>query len=81
MVKIFPAAQLGGPPYLSAILEPLGRPRLVPTGGISTGNARAFLDAGAAAVGVGGAVFGAAARNGDFDKVLSLAIAFVRSVQ
>ena len=81
MVKLFPASQLGGPPYVSAILGPLGRPPLVPTGGISTANARGFLDAGAAAVGVGGTVFGAAARDGDFEEVSLLARAFVRSIQ
>ena len=81
MVKLFPASQLGGPSYVSAILGPLGRPPLVPTGGISTANARGFLDAGAVAVGVGGAVFGAAARDGDFEELSLLASAFVRSIQ
>ncbi len=57
LVKLFPAAPLGGPAYVSAILAPLGRPRLVPTGGVGPGNAAAFLDAGAAALGVGGAIF------------------------
>ena len=52
-VKLFPAVHLGGPAYVAAIRGPLGNPRLVPTGGISAQNGRAFLDAGAVALGVG----------------------------
>ena len=53
MVKIFPA-RAGGPGYIKDILAPLPFLRLVPTGGISAENARAFIDAGATAVGIGG---------------------------
>lgn len=55
LVKLFPAS-LGGPGYLRDILAPLGDLRVVPTGGIDAGNARAFLDAGARAVGAGGSL-------------------------
>ncbi|HWQ12331.1 MAG TPA: bifunctional 4-hydroxy-2-oxoglutarate aldolase/2-dehydro-3-deoxy-phosphogluconate aldolase [Roseiflexaceae bacterium] len=53
MVKIFPARAFG-PQYIRDILAPLPFLRLVPTGGVSAENARAYLQAGAAAVGIGG---------------------------
>ena len=54
MVKVFPAAQLGGPEYLKALRGPLPQILLVPTGGVNLQNAGAFIKAGAAALGVGG---------------------------
>ncbi len=54
MVKVFPAAQLGGPEYLKAIRGPLPQILLIPTGGVNLQNAGAFIKAGATALGVGG---------------------------
>jgi 2-dehydro-3-deoxyphosphogluconate aldolase/(4S)-4-hydroxy-2-oxoglutarate aldolase len=54
MVKVFPAAQLGGPEYIKALRGPLPQILLVPTGGVNLQNAGAFIKAGAAALGVGG---------------------------
>lgn len=54
LVKVFPATQLGGPEYLCAIRAVQPALRLVPTGGIGLPDVPAYLDAGAAAVGVGG---------------------------
>jgi 2-dehydro-3-deoxyphosphogluconate aldolase/(4S)-4-hydroxy-2-oxoglutarate aldolase len=54
MVKVFPAAQVGGPEYLKAIRSPLPQILLVPTGGVNLQNAGAFIKAGATALGVGG---------------------------
>jgi 2-dehydro-3-deoxyphosphogluconate aldolase/(4S)-4-hydroxy-2-oxoglutarate aldolase len=54
MVKVFPAAQLGGPEYIKAIRGPLPQILLVPTGGINLQNTGAFIRAGVAALGVGG---------------------------
>jgi len=53
-VKVFPAAQLGGPEYIKAIRGPLPQILLVPTGGVNIQNAGAFIKAGATALGVGG---------------------------
>lgn len=53
VVKLFPARQ-GSPAYLKDVLAPLPFLRVVPTGGIDNTNARAWIDAGAIAVGVGG---------------------------
>ena len=52
-VKVFPAS-VHGPGYLRAVGGPLGHIPLIPTGGITAENAREFILAGAAAVGVGG---------------------------
>ena len=60
-VKVFPADQLGGPPYLKALQAPLRGIPLLPTGGIDASNAADYLDSGAIAVGVGALVFPASA--------------------
>ena len=52
LVKLFPA-RLGGPHYLRDLLAPLADVPLLVTGGVDATNARAFLAAGAVAVGVG----------------------------
>lgn len=81
-VKVFPARELGGPAYLAAIREPLGTPALIPTGGVGPGDARAYLEAGAIAVGIGGSVFPASAlAAGDAATVGSLAADLVRMLR
>jgi 2-dehydro-3-deoxyphosphogluconate aldolase / (4S)-4-hydroxy-2-oxoglutarate aldolase len=52
IVKIFPAST-GGPPHIAALHAVLPQLRLCPTGGIRPDNAREFLAAGAALVGIG----------------------------
>lgn len=56
MVKVFPATSLG-PGYIKEVLAPLNGIRLMPTGGVSTGNFREFLRAGAAGLGMGSQLF------------------------
>jgi 2-dehydro-3-deoxyphosphogluconate aldolase/(4S)-4-hydroxy-2-oxoglutarate aldolase len=81
-VKVFPAAELGGPAFIRAVRAPLGSPPLIPTGGVDAGNAAAYLEAGARAVGVGGSVFSASAMAaGDVARVGSLAAALVEAVR
>lgn len=63
-VKLFPAS-IGGPSYLAAIRGPLPDVPLVPTGGIDVANARAYLDAGAKALGIGSPLQGNVAIDGD----------------
>lgn len=55
MVKLFPGG-LGGPRYVRDLLAPLRDVPLLVTGGVDATNARAFLKAGAVAVGVGSAL-------------------------
>jgi len=52
--KAFPASVLT-PAWFTALRAPFPRVRFVATGGVDAGNARAFLDAGASAVSLGGA--------------------------
>jgi 2-dehydro-3-deoxyphosphogluconate aldolase/(4S)-4-hydroxy-2-oxoglutarate aldolase len=55
LIKLFPAARLG-PDYVRDLLAPFPYARLIPTGGITAQNARAFCDAGAVAIAVGTAL-------------------------
>jgi 2-dehydro-3-deoxyphosphogluconate aldolase/(4S)-4-hydroxy-2-oxoglutarate aldolase len=80
LVKLFPAS-LGGPRYIKDVLAPLPFLKLVPTGGISAENARDYLAAGAAAVGMGGALINAKAiAAGEFDKLTAAAREAVAAV-
>lgn len=51
-VKIFPATQLGAQ-FVKDVLAPLHQIKLLPTGGVSLENIRAFFSAGAVGVGMG----------------------------
>jgi 2-dehydro-3-deoxyphosphogluconate aldolase/(4S)-4-hydroxy-2-oxoglutarate aldolase len=53
LVKVFPVSAVG-PGYIKDLRGPLAHVPLVPTGGVSLQNVAAFIQAGAAAVGVGG---------------------------
>ena len=53
-VKLFPASSLG-PQHVRELRGPLPEIQLVPTGGIDASSANAYLEAGAAAVGIGSA--------------------------
>jgi 2-dehydro-3-deoxyphosphogluconate aldolase/(4S)-4-hydroxy-2-oxoglutarate aldolase len=55
-VKVFPCGTVGGAAYLKAIRGPLPQIPLVPTGGVSLETAGPMLEAGAYALGVGGAI-------------------------
>ena len=69
MVKLFPASILGTD-YLKAVRAPLNHIPLLATGGISEKNARAFLEAGAAGLGVGGNLASASViREGRFEEL------------
>jgi 2-dehydro-3-deoxyphosphogluconate aldolase/(4S)-4-hydroxy-2-oxoglutarate aldolase len=52
LVKLFPG-RVVGPDYVRDVREPIGDVPLLVTGGVDASNARAFLDAGAVAVGAG----------------------------
>jgi 2-dehydro-3-deoxyphosphogluconate aldolase/(4S)-4-hydroxy-2-oxoglutarate aldolase len=55
LVKVFPSTSLG-PGYIKDVRGPMPQVRLVPTGGVCVENVGAFIEAGATAVGVGGAL-------------------------
>ena len=54
-VKLFPASSLG-PAHVRELRGPLPEVETIATGGVDAGNSRAFLDAGAVAVGIGSAL-------------------------
>jgi 2-dehydro-3-deoxyphosphogluconate aldolase / (4S)-4-hydroxy-2-oxoglutarate aldolase len=79
-MKLFPAEPLG-PAYLKQMLGPFPDVRLVPTGGIGTTNAAAYLSAGAVAVGAGSSVANPAwAREGRYELFERAAADFLRSL-
>jgi 2-dehydro-3-deoxyphosphogluconate aldolase/(4S)-4-hydroxy-2-oxoglutarate aldolase len=80
-VKVFPAAEAGGPSYIAAVRAPLPHIPLVPTGGVTPDDAAAYLDAGALAVGLGGSLIGDAGSGGDLDGLRRRAEALVVSLE
>lgn len=76
LVKLFPAKMLG-PEYVKEVLAPLDNARLVPTGGVTPDNVKAYFDAGAAAVAVGGGIVNNALVDaGDFAAITKRARSF-----
>ena len=59
IVKLFPAAQLGGPDFIKAIKAPCPWTRIMPTGGVTTDkdNLKSWFDAGVDCVGIGSNLF------------------------
>lgn len=81
VLKMFPASTVG-PGHVGALRGPLGDIDVIPTGGVSADDVGAFFDAGAAAVGAGGAILDAEAiADGDMDRVRETAAAFVDAVE
>lgn len=80
IVKVFPA-DIGGPAHLKALHGPLPQIRLMPTGGVNLDTLGSFVSAGACAVGLGSAlVEKQAAMQGDFERIRSLAEAYVTAM-
>jgi len=74
-VKLFPAS-VAGPAYLTALRQPMPDVPFVPVGGVGLDEARAYLAAGAVAVGVGSPLVGDAASGGDLGALRRRAAAF-----
>jgi 2-dehydro-3-deoxyphosphogluconate aldolase / (4S)-4-hydroxy-2-oxoglutarate aldolase len=73
VVKLFPA-RVATPGYLADLAAPLPDVRLMPTGGIDADSARAYLDAGAFAVGIGSALVSTrAVQEGDLAGITAVA--------
>lgn len=81
-VKVFPCSAVGGPTYLRALKAPLPEVRMVPTGGVSLGNAKDFIAAGAWALGVGSDLVNTKAiKAGDRESVVTAARSYVAAVR
>src|SRR5436309_3236744 len=81
VVKVFPA-DVVGPAFFKAMRGPLPHVRLMPTGGVDLNTARAFLEAGACCLGIGGQlVEPRAVAEGNFARIRELAARYVAIVQ
>ena len=81
-VKVFPCGAVGGASYIKSLKAPLPQIELVPTGGVSLKTAASFIEAGAAAIGVGADLVNIKAlRAGDAETITEAARAYVRAVQ
>lgn len=80
LVKLFPAS-LGGPKYLRELRGPFPEMRFMPTGSLSLDNVGDFLQAGAVAVGVGGALVNPGdVQDGRFDLIADTGAKFRAAV-
>ncbi len=80
-VKLFPATTLG-PSFIKDLRGPFPSIKIVPTGGVSLGNAAEWIRAGAMAIGVGSALLDPKAiQAGRFDIVTDNARAFAAAVR
>jgi 2-dehydro-3-deoxyphosphogluconate aldolase/(4S)-4-hydroxy-2-oxoglutarate aldolase len=69
-VKVFPCGQVGGAKYIKALKGPLPQVPLVPTGGVNLNTAAEFVEAGAAALGVGGELVPAGALSSNKPEII-----------
>ncbi|MGC1616136.1 MAG: bifunctional 4-hydroxy-2-oxoglutarate aldolase/2-dehydro-3-deoxy-phosphogluconate aldolase [Candidatus Acidiferrum sp.] len=53
-IKVFPCGQLGGARYVKALRGPFPQIPFIPTGGVNLNTAAEFIEAGCAALGIGG---------------------------
>jgi 2-dehydro-3-deoxyphosphogluconate aldolase / (4S)-4-hydroxy-2-oxoglutarate aldolase len=81
-VKIFPCGQVGGAKYIKALKGPFPQIPLVPTGGVNLNTAAEFIEAGAAALGIGGElVQGEALKAGRLEVIVENARRFLAIVK
>jgi 2-dehydro-3-deoxyphosphogluconate aldolase / (4S)-4-hydroxy-2-oxoglutarate aldolase len=79
-VKVSPIGPLGGVSYLNELRGPLPDVAIMPTGGVTMEAAALYLDAGAVAVGVSGALLGDVLLGGDLVALSARAEQLMRSV-
>lgn len=79
IVKVFPGEILG-PGFIKAAKGPLPQAPLMPTGGVSLENIEDWFEAGAVAVGVGGALT-EGAKHGDYELVAGTARRLVEKIK
>ena len=87
IVKVFPGTQVGGPAFVKAVRGPMPWTRIMPTGWVDATeeNIRAWLEAGAACVGMGSKLVAKElVANGDFDAIstkVAQVLAWIREVR
>ncbi len=81
MIKLFPAS-LGGPGLIKAMRAPLPQLEIVPVGGVNLDTAADFIQAGAAALGVGSSLISQKLLDsGDMEALTKRANAFIQAVK
>lgn len=81
-VKVFPCGSVGGPKYIKALKAPLPQVPMIPTGGVNLSTAAEFIQAGAAALGIGGELISAAAlRSGNTREITEAARTYVAIIR
>jgi 2-dehydro-3-deoxyphosphogluconate aldolase/(4S)-4-hydroxy-2-oxoglutarate aldolase len=75
IIKMFPG-ELFGPKFIKAIKGPLPYVQIMPTGGVTVANAHEWIEAGAVALGAGGALTG-----GSYEQIVATAKEFVASIK
>src|SRR5258706_15282752 len=81
LVKVFPCGQVGGAKYIKALKGPLPQIPLVPTGGVNLNTAAEFIEAGAAALGIGGELIHAEAlKSNNPERIVETARKFLQIV-
>ena len=78
-VKVFPASQLGGAGFVKALKSVYPEIQIMPTGGINPPDIPAYLQAGAACLGMGGNLVSDAALTAGDDEVILTAAQAVRA--
>ena len=78
-VKVFPAAQLGGPGFVKALKSVFPMIEIMPTGGIEAANLADYYAAGAACVGMGGKLVNDAALIAKDDDAIRTAARTVKT--
>jgi 2-dehydro-3-deoxyphosphogluconate aldolase/(4S)-4-hydroxy-2-oxoglutarate aldolase len=81
-VKIFPCGSVGGAKYIKALKGPLPQVPMVPTGGINLNTAAEFIQAGSAALGIGGELVSASAlASGKTSEITDAARSYISIVR
>ncbi len=81
MIKLFPAS-FGGPGLIKAMRAPLPQLEIVPVGGVNLDTAASFIQAGAAALGVGSSLINQKLLDsGDMEALTDRANAFIQAVR
>lgn len=78
VVKLFPG-NLYSPSMIKAIKGPLPQANIMPTGGVSLSNLKEWIQAGAAAVGIGSDLTSDAVKTGDFSLVAKKAAQYIEA--
>jgi 2-dehydro-3-deoxyphosphogluconate aldolase / (4S)-4-hydroxy-2-oxoglutarate aldolase len=82
LVKVFPCGAMGGASYIKSLRAPLPQIDLIPTGGVSLATAASFIEAGAAALGVGADLVDIQAlRAGNTEKITASTRAYIEAVK